>query len=61
MVGAGTVELPIVTFTVTVSTKSVFVESVAIVDVTVKLKTAVLVAFANKVVVSVTEGVVYPR
>lgn len=41
-----------------VSTKSVSVVSAAIVDVAVRLKTAMLVAFANKVVVSVMEGVV---
>lgn len=53
--------MPIVIFNVIVSIKLVIVVSAAIVDVVVKLKTAVLVVFANRVVVSVTEGVVYPR
>lgn len=61
MNGTGTIEALIVEVTVIVSTKSVFVVSAAIFDVAVKLKTAVLVAFAKKVVVSVMEGVVYPR
>ena len=55
LLAAGLAEVLVVEVTVTVPTKLVSVVRTAIADVVVKLNMAVLVVFANKVVVSVIE------